>query len=53
MDDLTTEKQEIFDTWFNEAGEKKTQLENTYKDLLRLQKPAKEWSDRADELNKE
>ncbi|MFL9836964.1 DUF6161 domain-containing protein [Flavobacterium sp. ST-75] len=64
IDDLKDSKETSFNDWFSEtkekfesfysiSNEKKTELENTYHDLLKLQAPAQYWKQRATILKKE
>jgi len=64
IDALRINKAETFDKWYNESHEKhhdfvaettnhRQELENTYRDLLRLKEPAEYWKTRAVELKKQ
>jgi hypothetical protein len=64
IDIFKTEKETLFNDWFNkskedftvfdsESKDKITDLETTYEELLRLKKPAEYWSSRAKTLKKE
>lgn len=64
VDELKTEKETLFNEWFDESKENFTtfdsdskakieDLQNTYEELLRLKKPAEYWNKRADKLKKE
>lgn len=64
IDEFKTEKEDVFDSWFNESKsnfnnfdneskEKITSLEKTYEEILRLKKPAEYWNKRASKLKKE
>ena len=65
IDGIKTEKEKLFSDWFentkNEQWQKWfdptvkkiTELENTYKEKLKLEEPAKYWSERAQKLKKQ
>lgn len=64
IDGFKTEKETLFNDWFNkskenftafdsESKDKITDLEKTYEELLRLKKPAEYWKTRAITLKKE
>ncbi len=64
MDDLKQEKDEMFEKWFSEVSSSETkfnsqsherikELEELYQEKLKLEAPAKYWSDRALKLNSE
>ena len=64
VDELKTEKETLFNEWFDESKENFTSfdsdskakiedLQNTYEELLRLKKPAEYWNIRANKLKKE
>lgn len=46
-------KNEIWGKWYEVAVQKVTDLENTYKEKLKLEEPAKYWDDRAKKLKKQ
>jgi ElaB/YqjD/DUF883 family membrane-anchored ribosome-binding protein len=60
---LKDKKEKLFDEWFEPASkkvdeleskcqERMQELENTYKEKLKLEEPAKYWSERADKLKR-
>jgi len=65
IDDLKTEKESLFTSWFENTKNEQWQnwfdptikkiadLEKTYKEKLKLEEPAKYWSDRATKLKKQ
>lgn len=65
IDDLKNEKESLFtkwfeetknekwDKWFDEANNNKRSLEETYKEHLKLEEPAKYWDKRGKELKKQ
>lgn len=64
IDTLKNVKEKLFNEWFEKVNEshntfsltaeaKIKELEKTYEQLLKLQKPAEFWNKRADKLNKE
>lgn len=64
VDELKSEKELLFNEWFDESKENFTtfdtdskskieELQNTYEELLRLQKPAEYWNKRSVKLKKE
>lgn len=65
IDDLKTEKEDLFNTWFEDTKKNKwqnwyepsvkkiTELENTYKEKLKLEEPAKYWAERANKLKRQ
>jgi len=52
IDELKTEKENLFTTWFDPAQKRVAELEETYKEKLKLEEPAKYWNDRAKKLNR-
>ena len=50
IDDLKTEKENSFTEWFNPTQKRVAELEETYKEKLKLEEPAKYWSKRATSL---
>lgn len=64
IDELKTKKEELFDIWFKETQENndkffddaeknKNDLENTYRERLRLEGPADYWKKRAENLRRQ
>ncbi|HEY0066013.1 MAG TPA: DUF6161 domain-containing protein, partial [Flavisolibacter sp.] len=64
IDELVTERKEAYDLWFSDtysnfesfykvANERISGLEDLYKQKLKLEAPAKYWTDRASKLRKE